>query len=89
MAISKNKIVHYETYSGNINGDRFYKFMCTLNESYSGYYFLMDNVAFHKTQQIVQLAATKTTRFYLSLLILPNIIRLKRFSHNLNGLLRI
>ena len=52
MAISNNKIISYKYVKGNIDSFIFCDFINQLNKTMSNKYFLMDNVSFHKSNNI-------------------------------------
>lgn len=52
MAISNNKIIHYEIHDRNINSKIFIQFVRTLTKKFNNKYILLDNVSFHKCKQI-------------------------------------
>lgn len=62
MAITNKKIIKTEIYNHNINIKTFLPFMVQLNNLFNDHYFLMDNVGFHKTKEIVDLFSNSTNK---------------------------
>lgn len=55
MAVSNNKILDYKVQKENFNSFNFREFIKILTSKYNGYYFLMDNVAFHKSKHTIDI----------------------------------
>lgn len=53
LAITNKNIIHYEIHTTNINSTIFKHFITILTNRFKNYYFLMDNVSFHKSKDIM------------------------------------
>jgi len=62
MAISNKRIIDYKINNKNINSKIFFEFMSNLNNQYNNYYFLMDNVSFHKSASICNIFINYTNK---------------------------
>lgn len=62
MAISSKKIISWSIYNKNVNKDIFKEFISDLCNQFSNYYFLMDNVSFHKSNEIKNIATNSNNK---------------------------
>lgn len=62
MAITNDKIIAYELYETNINKYIYENFITKIADHAKNKYILMDNVSFHKTKNVKQIAENKSIK---------------------------